>query len=68
MKQGAKTLYSASVKPGRLDEVFDWDTMERLHQRGLIGDPVEIASSGAFVEAALRGSAESITRLFAASD
>lgn len=68
VKQGAKTLYSTSVKPGRLDEVFDWDTMERLHQRGLICDPVETAGSGAFVEAAWRGSAESISRLFAAKD
>ena len=68
VKQGAKTLYSASVKPVRLDEVFDWDTMERLHQRGLIRDPVETAESGAFVEAAWRESAESVSRLFAAND
>ena len=54
VRQGAKTLYSASVKPGRLDEVFDWDAMERLHQRGLICDPVETAGSGAFVEALRR--------------
>ena len=68
VKQGAKTLYSASVKPGRLDELFDWDAMERLHQRGLTCDPVETARSGTFVEATLRESAESISRLFAAND
>ena len=68
VKHDGKILYSASVKPGRLDEVFHWDAMERLHQRGLIRDPVETAGSGAFVEATMRESDESVRRLFAVNE
>ena len=68
VKHGANTLYSASVKPGRIDEVFYWDAMEQLHQRGLICDPVEAVRSSAFVGGELRETARSISRLFAAND
>ena len=67
VKRCAKTLYSASVEPGRIDEVFDWDAMERLHERGLISDPVETARSGAFVEAEFRNTAGAVDRLFGAN-
>ena len=59
----AKTLYSASMKHGRIDEVFDWDEMERLHQRALISDPVDMARSGAFVDAGLHENAAVFHRL-----
>ena len=64
----AKTVYSVSVKQGRIDEVFDWDEMERLHRKGLIPDPVNIADSGAFIESESREAAAAFHRLLGAGD
>ena len=45
-----KVVYSASVKDGRMDEVFDWGVMEQLHQRDQVPDPVSDAWSEAYPE------------------
>jgi hypothetical protein len=37
-------------------KTFDWDTMSRLHQKGLISDPVNKAKSVVFTEEGLRES------------
>ena len=43
---------------------FDWDTMSRLHEQGLISDPVGRARSVVFTEEGLRRSEEAFSRLF----
>ncbi len=43
---------------------FDWDAMERLHEKGLISNPVGKAKSVAFSEEGLRRSEEAFMRLF----
>lgn len=43
---------------------FDWDAMERLHEKGLISNPVGKAKSVAFSEEGLKQSKEAFTRLF----
>lgn len=43
---------------------FDWDAMERLHEKGLISNPVGKAKSVVFSEEGLRRSEEACTRLF----
>ena len=60
----AKTVYSVSIQRDRIDEVFDWDTMERLHRKGLVSDPVGLARSAAFVEGGLRAMAAALHRPF----
>ena len=59
-----RTVYSASIEQDRIDEIFDWDAMERLHRKGLVADPAGIASSAGLVEAALREAAATQARLF----
>ncbi|WP_175822871.1 DUF6429 family protein [Burkholderia sp. BCC0419] len=46
---------------------FDWDALNRLHERGLIGDPVNKAKSVVLTDEGLRASERLFTRLFAAS-
>ncbi len=43
---------------------FDWDVMERLHEKGLISDPVGKARSVVFTEEGLRCSKEAFRHLF----
>lgn len=43
---------------------FDWDAMERLHEKGLISNPVGKAKSVEFSEEGLRRSEQSFMRLF----
>ena len=64
----SKTLYSASIQPGRIDEEFDWDTMEQLHQKGLASDPLDMASSEALVDAQLHERAAAFQQLLEADD
>ncbi|MYI70040.1 MAG: hypothetical protein F4103_15320 [Boseongicola sp. SB0673_bin_14] len=43
---------------------FDWGAMDRLHEKGLISDPVSKAKSVVFSEEGLRQSEEAFMRLF----
>lgn len=47
-------LYLGLHDGARAWKSFDWDSMARLHQRGLISDPVGKAKSVAFTEEGLR--------------
>jgi len=44
---------------------FDWDTMNRLHQKGLISDPVGKAKSVVLTEKGLLESEQLFKKLFA---
>jgi len=44
---------------------FDWDTMNRLHQKGLISDPVGKARSVVLTEKGLLESEQLFKKLFA---
>ena len=43
---------------------FDWDAMARLHEKGLISDPVGKAKSVVFTEEGLRESERLLEHLF----
>jgi hypothetical protein len=43
---------------------FDWDAMGRLHQKGMIDDPVGKAKSVVFTEEGLRRSRELFEAMF----
>ena len=43
---------------------FDWDTLGRLHKKGLIGDPVGKTKSVAFTEEGLTRSKELFEKMF----
>jgi hypothetical protein len=43
---------------------FDWDAMARLHEKGLISDPMGKAKSVAFTEEGLRESERLLAHLF----
>jgi hypothetical protein len=45
---------------------FDWDAMDRLHQKGFISDPVGKAKSVVFTEEGLREAERLFRELFAA--
>ena len=45
----------------------DWEAMDRLHKKGMIGDPVRKAKSVALTEAGLQRSRELFTKHFAKS-
>jgi len=44
---------------------FDWDTLNRLHAKGFISDPVSKAKSVILTDEGLRASERLFTRLFA---
>jgi uncharacterized protein DUF6429 len=44
---------------------FDWDAMNRLYDKGLIGDPVNRAKSVVFTEKGLEASKRACKKLFA---
>lgn len=46
---------------------FDWDALERLHEKGLISNPVGKAKSVAFSDEGLRRSKKAFMRLFGES-
>ena len=45
---------------------FDWDALNRLYEKGLIGDPVNKAKSVVFTEEGLREAERLFRELFAA--
>jgi hypothetical protein len=47
---------------------FDWDAMDRLHQKGAISDPKGKAKSVVFTEEGLARSQELLIKLFGKSD
>ena len=46
---------------------FDWEAMSRLHEKGMISDPVGKAKSVVFTEEGLRRSRELLDALFSGS-
>ena len=44
---------------------FDWDAMQRLHEKGYISNPVGKAKSVVFTEAGLKKSEQLCDKLFA---
>ncbi|MHA6853642.1 DUF6429 family protein [Ralstonia pseudosolanacearum] len=49
-------LYLTLHDHNRAWKSFDWDTLNRLHERGLIGDPINKAKSVILTEEGLRES------------
>ena len=49
---------------GRAWKGFDWDAMNRLHEKGMISDPRSEAKSVVFTEEGLARSRELLGRLF----
>lgn len=47
---------------------FDWDTMNRLHEKGLITNPVGKSKSVGFTQEGLRRSSETFHTLFETDD
>ncbi len=47
---------------------FDWDAMSRLHEQGLISDPVSKAKSVVFTEEGLCEAEAAFRRLFETND
>ncbi|CAI8691669.1 hypothetical protein BTK96_006246 [Burkholderia pyrrocinia] len=45
-------------------KTFDWDVLNRLHERGLIGDPVNKTKSVVLTDEGLRESERLFTQLF----
>jgi hypothetical protein len=45
-------------------KTIDWDTMDRLHQKGLISDPTHRAKSVVFTEEGLAEAERAAKRLF----
>ena len=60
-------LYLTLHDGNRAWKGFDWDVLNRLHERGLIGDPVDKAKSVVLTDEGLRESERLFTRLFADS-
>jgi hypothetical protein len=57
-------LYLGVHEGLRTWKTFDWDTLSRLHQKGLISDPVGKAKSVAFTDEGLRESERLLQSLF----
>ena len=47
---------------------FDWDALDRLYEKGLIGDPVNKAKSVVFTEEGLRRAEELFRAMFPKPD
>ena len=60
-------LYLGMHKGFRAWKSFDWDAMERLHEKGLISSPAGKARSVAFSEDGLRRSKAAFELLFGES-
>ena len=58
-------LYLTLHDENRAWKSFDWDVMNRLHEKGYISDPVRKAKSVAFSEEGLRESERLFRKLFA---
>ena len=57
-------LYLALHDDSRAWKSFDWDAMNRLHEKGLIGNPVGKAKSVVFTEEGLKESERLFRELF----
>jgi hypothetical protein len=57
-------LYLGRHDHGRAWKSFDWDAMNRLHEKGFISDPVSKAKSVIFTEEGERRSEELFRELF----
>jgi Domain of unknown function (DUF6429) len=60
-------LYLTLHDGARAWKGFDWETLNRLHAKGLIGNPVGKAKSVILTDEGLRASERLFTRLFAKS-
>ena len=58
-------LYLTLHDGARAWKGFDWDTLNRLHAKGFISDPVSKAKSVILTDDGLRASERLFTRLFA---
>jgi hypothetical protein len=47
---------------------FDWDTLNRLHQKGLIGNPITKAKSVVFTQEGIKKSKELFEKHFVSSN
>lgn len=61
-------LYLGLHDQGRAWKSFDWEAMERLHEKGYICDPVGKAKSVIFTEAGLRESERLFQAMFGAAE
>ena len=57
-------LYLGLHNEWRAWKGFDWDAMNRLHEKGMIDNPVSKAKSVVFTEQGLRRSKELFARMF----
>jgi hypothetical protein len=57
-------LYLGLHNEWRAWKGFDWDAMNRLHEKGMIENPVSKAKSVVFTEEGLRRSKELFARMF----
>ena len=57
-------LYLTLHDGSRAWKSFDWDAMKRLHEKGLIGNPVGKAKSVVFTEEGLKESERLFQKLF----
>ena len=57
-------LYLGLHNDWRAWEGFDWDAMNRLHEKGMIDNPVSKAKSVVFTEEGLRRSKKLFARMF----
>jgi len=61
-------LYLGLHEEQRAWKGFDWDAMNRLHEKGYISDPVGKAKSVVFTEEGLAEARRLLEELFGASD
>jgi hypothetical protein len=61
-------LYLGRHDEWRAWKSFDWDAMDRLHEKGLISDPVGKAKSVVFSEEGLRRSEALFQEMFCRQD
>jgi hypothetical protein len=57
-------LYLGLHETDRAWKGFDWDAMERLHEKGYITSPISTAKSVAFTEEGFKESERLFTKLF----
>lgn len=60
-------LYLGLHDGSRAWKSFDWEAMSRLHEKGLISDPVGKSKSVAFTEEGMRESERLLANLFGAA-
>jgi len=58
-------LFLTMDESGRAWKGFDWDVMDRLHEKGFIFDPVNKAKSVVLTEEGLRRSERLFQQMFA---